>query len=355
MKILITGICGFVGSNVAVGLRDRVHGIEILGLDNLWRPGSESNRERLRELGIKVTHADIRSASDFENLPAVDWVIDAAANASVLAGVDGATSPRQLIEHNLLGTVNVLEYCRRVGAGLVLLSTSRVYSIAQLNSIALEVKGDAFVPSPSNSIEGFSSAGISEKFSVAAPISLYGSTKLASENIALEYAASFGVPVWINRCGVMAGAGQFGQPAQGIFAWWINRWQKGRPLKYIGFDGAGHQVRDCLHPDDLVSLLVMQLGRKPDGSVPSVVNLGGGIGNSMSLAQLSAWCTRRFGAFEVGRDLAPRPFDIPWVAMDSGLASATWDWKVTRDMDSILSEIADHAEANPHWLELSEG
>ena len=66
-------------------------------------------------------------------------MIDAAANPTVLAGVDGQTSSRQLVEHNLLGTVNLLEYCRRHGAAFVLLSTSRVYSIEPLASLPLRV------------------------------------------------------------------------------------------------------------------------------------------------------------------------------------------------------------------------
>jgi CDP-paratose 2-epimerase len=70
-------------------------------------------------------HLDIRNASDINSLPPADWVIDAAANPSVLAGVDGKTSSRQLIEHNLLGTINLLEYCKAHRAGFVLLSTSR--------------------------------------------------------------------------------------------------------------------------------------------------------------------------------------------------------------------------------------
>jgi maleate isomerase len=77
--------------------------------------------------------------------------------------------------------------------------------------------------------------------------------------LALEYGETFGFPVWIDRCGVLAGAGQFGQPAQGIFAWWIHRWVQRKPLKYIGFEGRGLQVRDCLHPADLAALLAHQL------------------------------------------------------------------------------------------------
>src|SRR5215831_5357994 len=135
MRILITGICGFVGSTLARTWVESGIGHTLYGIDNLIRPGSETNRLALRGLGVTVHHRDIRLASDFESLPAVDWVIDAAANPSVLAGVDGRTNSRQLVEHNLFGTVNLLEYCRAHRAGFILLSTSRVYSIAQLSAI----------------------------------------------------------------------------------------------------------------------------------------------------------------------------------------------------------------------------
>jgi CDP-paratose 2-epimerase len=84
---------------------------------------------------------------------------------------------------------------------------------------------------------GFSELGVSENFSTTAPISLYGATKLASEVMALEYATMFDFPLWIDRCGVIAGAGQFGKPDQGIFSFWIYQWLLGKPLKYIGFGG----------------------------------------------------------------------------------------------------------------------
>jgi CDP-paratose 2-epimerase len=112
MKILITGICGFVGSTLTRVLLDSIPGLTIMGLDNLIRPGSELNRSDMASLGVKMFHGDLRNASDFETIPACDWVIDAAANPSVLAGVDGKTSSRQVLEHNLGGTINTLEYCK---------------------------------------------------------------------------------------------------------------------------------------------------------------------------------------------------------------------------------------------------
>jgi CDP-paratose 2-epimerase len=118
MRILITGICGFVGGTLARALAASGAGHELYGFDNFIRPGSETNRAELKKFGVKIFHADLRSASDLESLPAVDWVIDAAANPSVLAGVDGKTSSRQLVEHNLSGTINLLEFCKTHRAAL---------------------------------------------------------------------------------------------------------------------------------------------------------------------------------------------------------------------------------------------
>lgn len=352
MKILITGICGFVGSTLAAALIDVMPGAMVYGLDNFIRPGSEQNRQRLQRLGVKLFHGDIRCVSDFETLPAVDWVIDAAANPSVLAGIDGQTSSRQLIEHNLVGTINILEYCKRHRAGFILISTSRVYSIGSMAVVEVEVVGEAFRLKEGQALPpGLTSAGIAESFSTAPPISLYGSSKLASEVLALEYGDTFGFPVWINRCGILAGAGQFGRPDQGIFTFWINAWLRRRQLTYIGFGGNGYQVRDCLHPRDLALLLRKQM--ESACGQQRVMNFGGGADHAMSLAELSAWCRDRYGDHHVSGNTEMRRFDIPWLIMDAALARETWGWAPQTSLEEILSEIADHAEQHPAWLELS--
>ena len=356
MKILISGICGFVGSTLAKALAESGVNAEIVGLDNLSRPGSEINRRAVQKSGVRFIHGDLRSASDVEGLPAVDWIIDAAANPSVLAGSAGYGTSRQLMEHNLLGTIHLLEHCRRTGAGFILLSTSRVYSIPALAGIRVRESGGAFVPDGSAGWPGgFSEKGIAENFSTEAPVSLYGASKLASETLALEYGAAFDFPVWINRCGVLAGAGQFGKADQGIFSFWLHSHFARRPLRYIGFDGGGHQVRDCLHPRDLAPLLARQMtaGRVKD--LPRVLNVSGGIDSARSLRQLSAWCDRRFAPMDIASDPGNRPYDLPWVVLDSSLAERTWRWKPAPPVEEILEEIACHAEATPDWLELSAG
>lgn len=392
MKILITGICGFAGSIIARGLLEHLPGVRITGIDSLIRKGSETNLEPLRSLGIDVRVGDIRNEADLAALPAAEWVLDCAANPSVLAGVDGKTSAKDLLDHNLGGTIHLLEYCRMHAAGFILLSTSRVYSIPPLASLPVEVVNNAFRPvfqngeegswpqdaqsgkgegRPQNAQEaqngiqsgslvnplstvanpGLSRLGVSESFSTEPPISLYGSSKKCSELLALEYGMTFDFPVRINRCGVLAGAGQFGKADQGIFSFWTHSWARRRPLKYIGFGGGGHQVRDCLHPRDIVPLLIAQL-KDPDRKVDPILNVSGGVESAMSLAQLSAWCSERLGPHQVAADTNPRPFDIPWMVLDSSAVGEAWGWKPQTPMPAILEEIAQHTEQNPEWLEL---
>ncbi len=353
MKILITGACGFVGSALAEHLLERTEGLQIAGIDNLMRPGAETNRTRMERLGVEFIHGDLRSASDIEGLPACDWVIDAAANPSVLAGLSGAGSSRRLFEHNLAALGNLLEYCRAHGAGLLLVSSSRVYSIEALAGIPLRVEKQGFVVDASAPLPpGLTGNGIGEEFSTAAPISLYGATKLASEIMALEYGAAFGFPVWVTRCGVLAGAGQFGTPSQGIFAYWVNAHLRRRPMRYIGFDGTGYQARDAFHPRDLSALLLAQMRTMRRGG-RRLYAAGGGTANTMSLAQLTAWCDERFGGYVPAADPAPRQYDLPWVAMDSGRAIADFGWRIETPLSAILEGIARHAKEHPDWLEVS--
>jgi CDP-paratose 2-epimerase len=351
MKILITGVAGFVGITICEKLLKQDPGLQIIGIDNFSRPGSETNLKKLKKLGVPVNRLDVRLASDIESLQPADWVIDCAANPSVLAGMVDNTSSRQVMEHNLLGTINLLEYCRRRKAGLILLSTSRVYSATKLAQLPVKESDFAFALKEDYSTTGISSKGISEDFPTSPPISLYGASKLASETLILEYGEAFGFPVWINRCGVLAGAGQFGKVDQGIFSFWIHSFFEKIPLKFIGFEGSGLQVRDALHPRDLTPLLLRQM-QELDRDAPKIINLGGGVENSMSLKQLTSWCEERFGANEVLASGEERPMDAPWIVMDSSMAREVWDWTPQTQIENILDEIAVHAEQNPDWLKI---
>ncbi|NDA26342.1 MAG: NAD-dependent epimerase/dehydratase family protein, partial [Verrucomicrobia bacterium] len=266
------------------------------------------------------------------------------------AGTGTGMTSFDLLDHNLIGTIRMLEFCKQHGAGFILMSTSRVYSIRPLASIRVKSVEGAYRPDFSRSTHppGLSGHGIAENFPAEPPLSLYGSSKRCAEILALEYGDAFGFPVWINRCGVLAGKGQFGRADQGIFSFWIRSWKERKPLKYIGFDGKGSQVRDCLHPRDLVPVLSAQLdGQKPtdpgDGLDLRICNFGGGLANSSSLSELSDWCEKRFGPREVGSDPQPRPFDLPWIVLDCHRAEKAWNWKPQTTKDGVFTEIASAA------------
>ncbi len=337
-----------MGSNVALDLKNQMENLDIIGLDNFSRKGSETSISRLATKNIAIIRGDIRCQSDIDALPKADWVIDCAANPSVLAGLDGDSSSRHLMEHNLHGTINLLEYCRKYKAGLILLSTSRVYSANDLASISVKIRGNRYEVDKID-IQGLSKIGISERFATTSPISLYGASKLASEQLILEYSYHYEFPVWINRCGVLAGAGQFGKADQGIFSYWIHSFKEKKPLKYIGFEGKGYQVRDAFHPRDLSSLLYLQI-TKPNPIASKIINLGGGLENSLSLSELNDWCEKRFGKNEVLSSQKDRPMDAPWIVMDTNTAHDEWNWHVQTKIEEILEEIAIFAEKNSNWL-----
>jgi CDP-paratose 2-epimerase len=207
MRFIVTGGCGFVGQAICRELVEHLPDAHVVAFDNLRRAGSELNRLELHRRGVVVVHGDVRCQSDVDALDDCDWLIDAAAEPSVLAGTAAmagrGVGSRQLLEHNLLGTVNLLEAAARRRAGIVILSTSRVYSILGLASLPLRDRSAAFEVDPTAATlpHGVTQQGITEDFSTAAPVSLYGATKLASEALAFEYADLAGVLVVVELGG----------------------------------------------------------------------------------------------------------------------------------------------------------
>ncbi|MFA4988488.1 MAG: NAD-dependent epimerase/dehydratase family protein, partial [Candidatus Omnitrophota bacterium] len=248
-NILITGGAGFVGSNLAVYFKERYPKTEVFSLDNLVRRGSEFNLPRLKKAGVKFIRGDVRRPKDLDFIPGIDLVIECSAEPSVLAGYE---KPAYIIDTNLNGTVNCLEFCRRRKADIIFISTSRVYPYDRINAIGRREKATRF--------EWKDFSGVGTGFPLTGLRTLYGATKLSSELILQEYAAAYGFKSVVNRCGVLAGPWQFGKVDQGVFTYWMLAHYFKRPLKYIGFGGEGKQVRDLLHVDDLCSLVDMQAG-----------------------------------------------------------------------------------------------
>lgn len=339
MKILITGGAGFVGGALARHFRqcDPAHDVTVF--DNLRRRGSEWNLAGLRSIGAEFVHGDVRNVGDLEALAGTfDLLVEASAEPSVTAGVGG--SPRYVLETNLAGAMNCLEFARARCGGMVFLSTSRVYSIAPLRALPLREAPTRFELPADFSARGITPEGISEDFPHDTQRSYYGASKLAAELLCQEYAAHAGLNVVVNRCGVIAGPGQFGKTDQGVFTLWVARHHFGRGLKYTGFGGKGLQVRDLLHVGDLCELVSAQVGawERMQGQV---FNVGGGRDGAVSLAEYTALCQQATGrAVPIAEEAQTHPVDIPWYITDHARISAELGWRPRRTPADIVRDIA---------------
>ncbi len=334
--ILITGGCGFIGSNLAVALAQDGH--QITCFDNLSRRGSEILLARTREHGCAFAHGDIRSVEDLMRLKGdFDIMIECSAEPSVLVGTQGADAVFML-NNNLVGSLNCFEMARQRGMGVLFLSTSRVYPFKPLNDLSYDEAETRFEFNGSG--PGVSKRGVAIDFPLnTGSRSLYGATKLASEVILQEYSQQYDMPCIINRCGVIAGPWQLGKVDQGVFTYWLAQHVFGGTLKYIGFGGKGKQVRDLLHVYDLVDLVRKQIAALPNYR-GQIFNAGGGAQTSLSLLETTALCRRITGkTLDVTPDPVDRPADVIWYMTDNGNTEPTFDWKPTRSPETILGDI----------------
>jgi CDP-paratose 2-epimerase len=336
-RVLVTGGAGFVGASLAVVLAVRHPDWRLVAFDNLRRRGSELNLPRLRAAGVEFVHGDVRERDDLDAVGPVDALVEASAEPSVLAGLDGGLD--YLVRTNLLGAHNCLDLARRHGAHVVFLSTSRVYPVAALTGLALEEAGTRFELAAEQPVPGASPDGISEAFPLDGARTPYGATKLAAELLVAEYAESFGLRAVVDRCGVVAGPWQMGKADQGVFSYWLLAHHFDRPLEYIGFGGSGKQVRDLLHVDDLVDLVDDQLVR-PEHWAGGTFNVGGGRGCSLSLLETTALCRELTGkAPAIAATDESRPGDVPVYLSDCARLFAHTDWRPRRDARVILADV----------------
>ncbi len=336
-KILVTGGAGFVGSNLAVSLAAAHPDRQVIALDNLYRRGSELNLERLAAAGVEFVRGDVREPADLAPFDDIEVLIECSAEPSVMSGTDGDTS--YIYETNLTGAYNCLELARRSGCQFIFLSTSRVYPMNGLRQAALVEAETRFELADEQPAIGWSKAGVSEEMPLEGARTFYGTTKLSAEFLCAEFAAQFGVPVVINRCGVIAGPWQMGKVDQGVFTHWMLAHQFEKPLSYIGYGGAGKQVRDLLHVDDLVDLVEEQIS-DPEAWAGHTFNVGGGREVSLSLRETTSICARLTGnEIEVGSVPTDRDGDVPLYITDCSRLFAHTTWRPKRDAECVLADI----------------
>lgn len=349
MNILITGGSGFVGSSLAIHIKQKYPTYEIYSFDNLRRRGSELNLTRLNNEKIHFLHGDVRNKEDLFSINIkFDVIIDASADCSVMSGLENDSS--YVVNTNLVGTFNCLELAKTQKSIFIFLSTSRVYGIDSLESILYDEADTRYFILDTQNMQHVSSNGITELFSTNGTKSLYGATKLSSELLLQEYSKSFNFDMVINRCGIIAGPWQMGNINQGVVTSWLARHYWKKSLKYTGYSGTGKQVRDILDVRDLAELIDWQIHNISRVS-GEIFNVGGGIQNSISLLELTDLCEKiTQNKIHVGQDITARKNDIRIYITDNTKIMHMTSWRPIKSVVQTLQDTYDWIVKNENDL-----
>ncbi|RMG35405.1 MAG: NAD-dependent epimerase/dehydratase family protein [Methanobacteriota archaeon] len=285
MTWLITGGCGFVGSNLADALLAK--GEDVVILDNLSRIGSRENLEWLRNRhgdDWRFLEADIRNAEIVSRLVRETRPDALAHLAGQVAMTTSLQNPRLDFEINALGTLNVLEAVRLHSPATIVLysSTNKVYG--DLDWVRYEESKTRYV-----------APDFPNGFDESIPLNFhspYGCSKGAADQYMLDYARMFGLRTVVFRHSSMYGGRQFATYDQGWIGWFCQKavetkqaMIEGLPVPQFTISGDGKQVRDVLHVKDVISLYLMAV-EQINVVCGECFNIGGGIENSLSLLEL---------------------------------------------------------------------
>lgn len=320
MKLLITGGCGFLGSNLAshaIGL-----GIDLCVFDSLYRHGAQANLQWLKTQGdFAFVHGDIRNANDVERVVRQFGPTMVFHLAGQVAMTTSIANPRMDFEVNAMGTLNLLEALRQHAprAGVIYSSTNKVY-------------GDLEQYHYSETATRFVCDEHPSGFDEATPLdfhSPYGCSKGAADQYLRDYHRIFGLDTVAFRHSSMYGGRQYATEDQGWIGWFCQmavETKRGQRASPFAISGNGKQVRDVLHAEDMIALY-FQTARHIDKAAGQAFNVGGGIDNSLSLLEL-------FGllATEIDRPLdftmkPPRESDQKVFVADIGKVSALMGWR----------------------------
>jgi CDP-paratose 2-epimerase len=323
-KILVTGGCGFIGSNLCIYLKKRK--FSVFSLDNLSRKGSKYNLNLLKKIGIKNYNIDISDYKKIKSLPQFDVIIDCCAEAAIEISRKDID---RVVSTNLLGTLNILKKVKKENSKIIFCSTSRVNSISDINKMFKNFKYNKQLKLNKK---------FDENFSTKSPKSIYGLTKHASEMFIEEFSFAFGIKYIINRFGVVSGPLQFGKVDQGFVSLWIWRHIIKKKLKYIGYGGYGNQVRDILHVYDLCEIIEIQI-KKINLINNRLFTIGGSRNNSLTLRKLTALCERvTKNKLKFDKVKQTSVYDIPYFVTNNKLVTKTYKWKPKRNLLDIIQD-----------------
>ncbi|HKI60923.1 MAG TPA: GDP-mannose 4,6-dehydratase [Mariprofundaceae bacterium] len=339
MKLLITGGCGFLGSNLAHEVLRR--GDALVVFDNLSRLGSEQNLSWLQGLGeFEFVRGDIRDAHAVAEVVArvkPDVVFHLAGQVAMTTSI---ADPRYDFEVNALGSLNLLEAIRHFApaATVVYSSTNKVYG--DLEWVEFREANSRYVASD-----------YAQGFDESVPLefhSPYGCSKGAADQYMLDYARIFGLNTVVFRHSSMYGGRQFSTIDQGWIGWFCQQaidQQKGSQEPFT-IAGNGKQVRDVLHAEDMKRLYfsVVERSARVRGQV---FNIGGGMENSLSLLELFALLKEITGTALNYVETPPRESDQKVFVADIRKARELLDWRVEVSPRAGVQDMIDWLSGSP--------
>jgi len=320
MKLLITGGCGFLGSNLAVAALDR--GDELMLFDNLYRSGSLENLAWLQNQGIfTFEHGDIRNANDITRVIKSfrpDLIFHLAGQVAMTTSI---ANPRMDFEVNVMGSHNLLEAVRIYApmATVVYSSTNKVYG--DLNQFTYRETETRF-----ECIERTNGFDENTPLEFHSP---YGCSKGAVDQYMLDYARIFDLKTVVFRHSSMYGGRQFATYDQGWVGWFC---QKAIETKNGTIDvpftvsGSGKQVRDVLHSEDM-KRLYFSAHTNIDLAKGHAFNIGGGMLNSLSLLELFSLLEAITGVELNYTKIPVRESDQKIFVADISKAKEFFNWK----------------------------
>lgn len=281
MKLLITGGCGFLGSNLASDalLRDD----ELVIFDNLCRNGSRENLAWLQAQGeFTFEHGDIRNQNDVTRIVRSfkpDVIFHLAGQVAMTTSI---ANPRLDFEVNVMGAHNLLEAVRHHAPDAIVVysSTNKVYGdLEQFTYDETDTRYQC-----KERPNGFDEQ---TQLDFHSP---YGCSKGAADQYMLDYARIFGLKTVVFRHSSMYGGRQFATYDQGWVGWFCQKAVEASNAhlkESFTISGTGKQVRDVLHADDM-KRLYMAAVLNIDKSKGQAFNIGGGTKNCLSLLELFA-------------------------------------------------------------------
>lgn len=338
MKYLITGGCGFLGSNIAAELLVKSHSLILF--DNLSREGSQLNLEWLQSIGeFRFVNGDIRDALGVERLikeekPDVTFHL-----AGQVAMTTSIENPRLDFEVNAGGSFNLLNAIRLHSPQTVVLysSTNKVYGDLEQFSYQEEEKRYNCVEMPN----GFDE---SVRLDFHSP---YGTSKGSADQYMLDFARIYGLKTVVFRHSSMFGGRQFATHDQGWVGWFVQQaleTKSGRLKTPFTISGNGKQVRDLLYSKDCVALY-LAAADNIERLKGQAFNIGGGLNNSCSLLELFDFLQEEIGVDLSYEKLPPRSSDQRWFVADIEGIQKELDWAPKNSKEYGLSQMIAWAES----------